>query len=70
MSLAVTGHDNRGTEDVPYGFVYFNDDRRVAYTSEHGVVERATGGWGVVSAAHVKAAKDYLKSEGVKIPTD
>jgi hypothetical protein len=53
MHLAVTFHSDLAEKDNPegvhYGFVYFNDDRRVAYTDE-GVEANATGGWGPVTA--------------------
>lgn len=29
--LEVTEIDNRGNDDVPFGYVYFNDDSRVGY---------------------------------------
>ena len=59
----VTEHDDRGDSGYLFGFVYFSDGRRVAYTSTHGVVSDATGGWGAVTAAHAKAAEDYLNEK-------
>jgi hypothetical protein len=67
MHLAVTFHSDLAEKDNPegvhYGFVYFNDDRRVAYTDE-GVEANATGGWGPVTAEHVRLAKEYLEAQG------
>jgi hypothetical protein len=56
--------DNRGSEDVQFGFVYFEDDRRVGYTTASGVVPNATGGWGPITPEHVRAAVEFLKNDG------
>lgn len=56
-------HDNRGDDTHPYGFVYFDDDRRVVYAKdlgEHDGVSTGTGGWPAVTMAHVKEAQRYL----------
>ena len=42
-----------------FGFVYFNDERRVAYATGHGVTD-GTGGWDEVTPAHIRLAKEYL----------
>lgn len=66
MALAVTGFEDRAGENpegVHYGFVYFNDDRRVAYTDE-GVRPDTTGGWPHVTAEHARLATEYLKNQG------
>ena len=31
MTVEVTDYENRGTDDVPFGYVYFGDDFRVGY---------------------------------------
>lgn len=67
MPLQVTDSDNRGTQEVPFGFVYFSDDRRVAYTGS-GVVADATGGWGPVTSDHVRLAEQYLVELHVLTP--
>lgn len=66
----VTRHDNRSSRpEAAYGFVYFNDDRRVAYTTKHGIVTDATGGWdGAITGAHVDAAYEHLKDRGILAP--
>lgn len=68
MAIKAECYDNRGDSAYAYGFVYFNDDRRVAYTSgpEGGQVHiDANGGWGEVTTVHAKVAEEYLKKEGV-----
>jgi hypothetical protein len=70
--LAVTSYENRAgenPENVAYGFVYFNDGTRVAYSTEAGVVKDATGGGDPVTDQHVKVAKAYLKKKGVLVTT-
>jgi hypothetical protein len=64
----VADYENRGGSEVAYGFVYFEDGTRVAYTSLDGVVQDATGGWEPVTERHAKAAASYLKKQGVLIP--
>lgn len=67
MILGVTYHESReageNPEGVHFGFVYFNDDRRVAYT-DLGVDKTATGGHGSVTDLHVFLATNYLESLG------
>lgn len=60
--------DNRGTAEYPFGFVYFTDGRRVAYTGEHGVVKDATGGWDPITNEHVTKAEWHLRENGVNLP--
>lgn len=77
-NLHVTEYDNRGSslddiasdttgEETAYGFVYFSDGRRVAYTSTQGVVADVTGGWPPVTATHVKLATEHLRKAGVPL---
>jgi hypothetical protein len=61
--MNVTGYDNRGTTEVPFGFVYFDDGRRVVYTSDG--VSNGTGGWDPITPAHNAAAAAYLHRHGV-----
>lgn len=68
-NLQVTGYDNRGDGEVAFGFVYFSDERRVAYTTNDGVVADATGGWPAVTATHVRLATEHLRAEGVPLKT-
>lgn len=64
MKLEVENHDNRGTEDYPYGFLYFNDGRRMAYAlgKIHG---DAAGGWKPLTPKHVLVGKRYADSHGL-----
>jgi hypothetical protein len=66
-SLMVTGHENRGDAEVAFGFVYFNDDSRVAYSTPQGVVADATGGWAAVTDTHVRLAEEYLRANEVPL---
>jgi hypothetical protein len=66
VKLEVTGFDNRSGEEpggVMFGFVYFSDELRVAYTNSRGVLGNTTGGWPPVTTTHVRLAKEYLDSE-------
>lgn len=65
-SLKVTGYDNRSGEGpggVMFGFVYFSDECRVAFTNSKGIVSDATGGWPAITATHAKLAKEYMDRE-------
>ena len=56
--LDVEDHDNRGTKEVPYGFIYFNDGTRVTYAGTE--VHDGTGGWDPITEQHRKLAQEYL----------
>lgn len=45
--LFVTSADNRGTSDVPYGFVYFSDGSRVGF----GDFPKGIGRYGLFAVA-------------------
>lgn len=65
MSVEIDSRDNRAMSDeFAFGYVYFKDGRRVAYTY-NGVEGDITGGWEAVTSAHVEAAESFLKREGV-----
>lgn len=63
--LTVVNYDNRGGAEVAYGYVYFSDGTRVAYTSLDGVAADATGGWEPITDRHEQLAKVYLAAQGV-----
>lgn len=67
MALSVAYHEPRqggeNPQGVHFGFVYFNDGKRVAYTDQ-GVVADATGGTGPVGPDHVRLATEYLENQG------
>lgn len=54
--------DNRGQAGVMFGFVYFNDGRRVAYATGHGVTD-GSGGWEEITPEHQRVAKEFLDRE-------
>jgi hypothetical protein len=60
--LKVVSHDNRGEDDVPFGFIYFNDGRRVTYVCSE--VRNGTGGWDSITPAHKRVAQIYLDRLG------
>lgn len=71
--LQVESHDNRGTDEVPYGFVYFNDNKRVSYAAHPDTaggprVTGGTGGWSPITRTHVRLATNYLIEQGVLQP--
>ncbi len=55
----IKGIDNRGTEEVPFGYVYV-DDTRVGFTSSDGVWP--TNGWDS-TPAQWRAASDFLDTQ-------
>jgi hypothetical protein len=65
--LVVSSFDNRGTEDHPFGFVYFTDGARIAYGA---YVVAGSGGWGETTPAHVVAAVAHLNANGLDIEAD
>lgn len=69
-TLTAVSYDNRGTSESAFGFVYFSDDRRVAYATNHGVVQDSTGGWAAVTTRHVTLAQEYLKDQGVPMAAE
>lgn len=63
--LAVEKVGNRGTDDVAYGYVYFNDGSRVGYASKHGIFP---GNWSSSdepnTMAHANLAREALTERG------
>lgn len=60
----VTHFENRGTPDVPYGFVYFADGTRIGFAptvegmfGPHGLFE---SNWGSCDVGHYVSAEEYL----------
>jgi hypothetical protein len=56
MAHEIKGVDNRGTEEVPFGYVYV-DDTRVGFAGDSGTWP--THNWPSTDA-QAKAAADYL----------
>lgn len=55
--------ENRGTAEVPFGFVYFDDETRVLYADIEGalLVEPHEGPyWTPSGPRHVAAAQEFL----------
>ncbi len=54
-------HDERsGSKKYPFGFVYFDDDHRIAYASGVPLSIGATGGWQPLTVGHLIEARNYL----------
>lgn len=62
MRLAITHAENRGSKEVPFGFIYFNDDLRVLYADG----KLRDTNWGEVTEQHYRMAKEFLREQGVK----
>lgn len=67
--IKATRHDQRGTEDHPYGYVYFDDGTRLAYAPGTSGLSNPLGlfpgGWGAVRDEHYKVATAYLNEKGI-----
>lgn len=68
--LHVESHDNQGTDETPWGFVYFNDNKRVAYVASANApggprVTASTGGWPPITPSHTRLAREYLILKGL-----
>lgn len=65
--MHITDIDNRGTEAVPYGYVYFDDGHRVGYTGGEAWAVIGGGGW-PETGAHREAAEAHLREHGITMP--
>lgn len=70
MTLKITHHDNRGSEDAPFGYVYFTDGTRLAFAPHTSGLSNPLGlfpskGWGPVNKAHYEVATAYLAGQGI-----
>ena len=67
--LKVESHENRGTVEQPFGFVYFTDDSRVGYAPGIKETEESdglfSGNWGGNTPTHFALAFKYLKEKGL-----
>ncbi len=65
-AVRVTGHDNRGDENIQFGFVYFDDGTRVGYATDipYRPPVWQTLGW-EATPEHVRLATEYLTDLGV-----
>jgi hypothetical protein len=67
--MHITDIDNRGTEAVPFGYVYFDDGARVGYTGGEGWAVFGGGGW-PETPEHREAAKAHLVEHGNTVPEE
>lgn len=61
--MQITGNDNRGTNDTPFGFVYFDDHTRVIYADGIGVTPFRGSHWEPATNEHAECALTYLKDK-------
>lgn len=59
--MKITGLDNRGDGQHPFGFVYFDDGSRVTYASDIGIEIHGGPYWNQSTAKHVEMASIYLQ---------
>lgn len=65
--LTVEAFDNRGTKEVPFGYVYFSDNTRMVVGVADNVTTLMSGQWGGNTEEHIQLAADYLKEQGFKL---
>ncbi len=65
--LKVEYFENRGSEDTPFGYVYFNDETRLGYApgveenqSTHGLF---AANWGGNTPEHFRLAREFLTKQ-------
>lgn len=70
VALEVDSYENRGTDEVPYGFVNFNDGSRVGYSDGRVWQPRTNGGgkYQGITNAHLGMAAKLLVEEGIIKP--
>ncbi len=73
--LTVTGVHNRGTMEVPYGFIYFSDDTRLGFAPGqagtmnvrskewHGLFD---SNWDGTTERHFELAKEYFDNNSYR----
>jgi hypothetical protein len=61
MALKIESWENRGDDEVPFGFVYFSDGSRVVFTDK----EIRSSNWGTITERHLVLARDLLARENV-----
>jgi hypothetical protein len=62
-SVEIDYAENRGTDEIPFGFVYFTNETRAIFAAgiENNRVKEAN--WGPVSIATLRKAVEFLKKE-------
>lgn len=69
--MEITEIDNRGTDEVPFGFVYFKDGTRIAYSKLDSKWEFSGSGSNFhrsPTIRHELAAKEHLEQHGPTVP--
>ena len=61
MTLRVMAADNRGTAEVPFGYIYFNDNTRINYSAD--ILNGNT-------VEHIELAIEYLKERFPEVKWD
>ncbi len=65
MKLSVIGIENRGTEDYPFGYVYFNDNTRLGWAPDLEGTRLTNGlfpsNWGGNTVEHFRLATLAVK---------
>lgn len=62
-TLTVDEIENRGSSEVPFGFVYFSDGLRVPFSQTNGIGHGSN--WGPVSERHRTIAREALTAAGI-----
>ena len=77
--LKIDGVDNRGNEEIAFGFIYFNDGTRISF---HNTSDKDTGearwntggnggsGWPGIEEWHQERAQSHLRQHGARMPSD
>lgn len=61
--LAVSAVDNRGTDDIPFGYILFNDHSRIGYASGEPAGRLIPGDWGGNTDDHIDLAYAALRDK-------
>lgn len=63
--MDIIGIDNRGSDEAPFGYVYFGDHYRVGYTGGAAIAVFGGGdAWPEPTRGHLDAAREYLREHG------
>lgn len=69
--MEITEIDNRGDDEVPFGFVYFKDNTRIAYAKNGDTWQFSGSGsnfYHSPTIRHELAAKEHLEQHGPTVP--
>lgn len=70
VELTVVDLDQRGSDAVPFGYLYFNDGTRTGYNLLNDIWHIFGGGqaWPVPTEDHYNTARAYLEANGAVSP--